>query len=220
MAASGNNKFGLTCAQVRQFMMERNRQVRMGDLVGSSSFQRPLQLTPVPVATGPAGTWDTGATTLSLFPAGTGTEIIRPEETKATLTIFYQGQVATFHDFPADRAKDLLQMAGSVTGKAPEKGFLQMAGSVTVKSPEKVVMTAVPEKAETSDEPSAAGAGMQPIARKLTLQRFLRKRKNRNAGTDDPDHNEDASPWKKRDSAGAGNNPAEDVPDDASWLRL
>ena len=93
--------------------------------------------------------------------------------------IFYQGQVATFHDFPADRAKDLLQMAGSVTGKAPEKGFLQMAGSVTVKAPEKGVMTAVPEKAETSDEPSAAGAGMQPIARKLTLQRFLRKRKNR-----------------------------------------
>jgi jasmonate ZIM domain-containing protein len=77
MAASGNNRFGLTCAQVRQFMMERNRQVQMGDLVGSSSFQRPLQLTPVPVATGPAGTWDTSATTLSLLPAGTGTEIIR-----------------------------------------------------------------------------------------------------------------------------------------------
>jgi jasmonate ZIM domain-containing protein len=106
----------------------------------------------------------------------------RPEETKATLTIFYQGQVATFHDFPADRAKDLLQMAGSVTGKAPEKGFLQMAGSVTVKVPKKGVMTAqtaVPEKAETSDEPSDAGASMPPIARKLTLQRFLRKRKNR-----------------------------------------
>jgi jasmonate ZIM domain-containing protein len=77
MAASGNNRFGLTCAQVRQFMIERNRQVRMGDLVGSSSFQRPLQLTPVPVATGPAGTWDTGATTLSLLPVGTSTEIIR-----------------------------------------------------------------------------------------------------------------------------------------------
>lgn len=42
----------------------------------------------------------------------------------------------------------------------------------------------------------------------------------RTAGTDDPDHNEDAWPWKKRDSAGAGNNPAEEVPDDASWLRL
>ena len=104
----------------------------------------------------------------------------RPEETKATLTIFYKGQVATFHNFPADRAKDLLQMAGSVTGKAPEKGFLQMADSVTGKAPEKgVMMTAVPGKAETSDEPADAGAGMPPIARKLTLQRFLRKRKNR-----------------------------------------
>ena len=36
--------------------------------------------------------------------------------------IFYQGQVATFHHFPADRAKDLMQMAGSVAGKAPVKG--------------------------------------------------------------------------------------------------
>lgn len=87
----------------------------------------------------------------------------RQEESKATLTIFYQGQVATFHNFPADRAKDLMQMAGSVTGKAPEKG----------------VTTAMPEKAEISDEPSAAGADMPPIARKLTLKRFLSKRKNR-----------------------------------------
>lgn len=85
------------------------------------------------------------------------------EEAKATLNIFYQGQVATFHNFPADRAKDLMEMAGSVTGKAPEKW----------------VTTAVPEKAETSDEPPAAAAGMPPIARKLTLQRFLKKRKNR-----------------------------------------
>jgi hypothetical protein len=41
------------------------------------------------------------------------------------------------------------------------------------------------------------------------------------AGTDDADRNEDASPWKKRDSAaGAGGTPAGDVPDDASWLAL
>lgn len=73
MDATGNNRFGRTCASVRRFMMEQNRQVQMGDLVGSSSFQRPL----LPVATGPAGAWDTGATTLSLFPAGTGKEIIR-----------------------------------------------------------------------------------------------------------------------------------------------
>lgn len=78
MDASGNtnNRFALACARVRQFMMEQNRQVRMGDLVGSSSFQRPLQLTPVPVpaATGPAAALET---TLPLFPVRTGTEIIR-----------------------------------------------------------------------------------------------------------------------------------------------
>ncbi|CAD6205055.1 unnamed protein product [Miscanthus lutarioriparius] len=101
MAASGNNRFGLTRAQV----------------------QTPV---PVPVATGPVGDWNTGATTLSLFPVGTGT-------------------------------------------------------------------------GRQSQGPDADG---------------------RIAGTDDTDHNEDAWPWKKRDSAGAGNNPAEDVPDDASWLRL
>jgi len=195
-------------------MMEQNRKVRMDDLVGSSSFQRPLQLTPVPVATGPAAAaaWETGTsrTTLPLFPvrtAGTA-EITRPEEGKATLTIFYQGQVSTFHHFPADRAKVLMQMASSVTGNTPEKGV--------------AVATAVPKKAQTSDDqPSPAGAGMPPIARKLTLQNFLRKRKNRIAGTDDADRNEDASPWKKRDSAaGAGGTPAGDVPDDASWLAL
>ncbi|KAL5663839.1 hypothetical protein ACJX0J_023947, partial [Zea mays] len=175
MAASGtgNNRFAHTCARVRQFMMEQNRQVRMDDLIGSSSSPRPLQLTPVPVATGPppAAAWETdaGARTLPLFPVrnSSSTEIIRPEqEAKATLTIFYQGQVATFHNFPADRAKDLIQMAGSVTGEAPGKGV--------------TTTTAVPEKAGTSGgEPSAAGvAGTPPIARKLTLQRFLRKRKD------------------------------------------
>lgn len=218
MAASGtgNNRFAHTCARVRQsFMMEQNRQVRMDDLIGSSSSPRPLQLTPVPVATGPppAAAWETdaGARTLPLFPVRNSTETIRPEqEAMATLTIFYQGQVATFHNFPADRAKDLIQMAGSVTGEAPGKGV--------------TTTTAVPEKAGTSGgtEPSAAGvAGTPPIARKLTLQRFLRKRKDRIAGADGRGHNEDAPPRKKTDSAGAGaNDPAEYVPDEASWLRL
>ena len=77
MAASGtgNNRFAHTCARVRQFMMEQNRQVRMDDLIGSSSLHRPLQLTPVPVATGPAAAaaWETGTsrTTLPLFPVRT-----------------------------------------------------------------------------------------------------------------------------------------------------
>lgn len=67
MAASGNNRFAVTCARMRQFMREQNRQVRMGDLVGSS-FQQPVQLPP-PV--GAAASRVIGDRTLQLFPAYT-----------------------------------------------------------------------------------------------------------------------------------------------------
>ena len=50
---------------------------------------------------------------LDLFPqhAGLGTAAV-PEEKKSQLTIFYGGKMLVFQDFPADKANDLMLMAG------------------------------------------------------------------------------------------------------------
>ncbi|RWW25252.1 hypothetical protein BHE74_00029705 [Ensete ventricosum] len=47
----------------------------------------------------------------------------RDTEKSSQLTIFYGGKVLVFDDFPADKAKDLLQMAGKESTVAPKLGL-------------------------------------------------------------------------------------------------
>jgi len=75
---------------------------------------------------------------------------------KAPMTIFYGGRVMFFDHVPADRANGVMQMAGSSVMHAPPL-------------PEMVVVD-VPEGSEPS-----AGVDLQSIARKASLQRFLRR---------------------------------------------
>lgn len=64
----------------------------------------------------------------------------------------YEGRVLVFEDFPADKAKELMQVL--------------LAGLGSSEKP-------------AATEPAAAVPSDLPIARKASLQRFLQKRKER-----------------------------------------
>lgn len=105
--------------------------------------------------------------TMELFPQQAGMvrdsrERMGPE--RAPLTIFYAGRTVVFDDFPAEKAKELMQLAGS--------------------------FGALPAASDAGAEPVCQNAPGQPcfadlpIARKASLHRFLEKRKSRLAAAD------------------------------------
>ena len=84
---------------------------------------------------------------------------------RAPLTIVYDGRVLVFEDFPADKAEELMQLAGSGTSAAPQNK----------EAPAAVQQ----EKPAAANQSAAAALPDLPIARNASLQRFLQKRKHR-----------------------------------------
>ena len=84
---------------------------------------------------------------------------------KTPLTIVYDGRVLVFEDFPADKAEELMQLAGSGTSAAPQNK----------EAPAAVQQ----EKPAAANQSAAAALPDLPIARNASLQRFLQKRKHR-----------------------------------------
>ncbi|XP_072146565.1 protein TIFY 11d-like [Setaria viridis] len=194
-----SSRFTVTCSLLRQYMAQ-NKQQRQAQVANLARlFQAPPPPPLPPVA--PAG--ENERRTVQLFPVRAGATVAHPaqqmpEVMVAPMTIFYGGQVIRVDNVPADKGMALMQMAKSVNAPPPQ---------------EKVVVVDVPdEEPEVVAEPSAAITAIQ--ARRLSLQRFLRKRKERN----DPDYNDDELPPKK--IGGGGGEPWEDDVPDASWLSL
>ncbi|XP_062200807.1 protein TIFY 11d-like [Phragmites australis] len=193
MAAAGSSRFAVTCGLLRQYMtrehQQQESQQQMGGLAGA--FRLP---------TLSEAEETTDARTMQLFPTRAGTSQPsqeRPEaQAKAPLAIFYEGRVVVFEDFPAEKAKEVMQLAGSWSSPPLplQNGAME-----------------VPEKPEPLATPSDL-----PIARKASLQRFLQKRKHRISATD-PYHKETASPAPEKDTAGGKS--VKDEPA-ASWLGL
>ncbi|KAL6642968.1 hypothetical protein ACP70R_021149 [Stipagrostis hirtigluma subsp. patula] len=155
MAAAGSSRFAATCELLRQYMREQNQRQQQQQQQGGG-LAGVFGLPAAEVA---------DARTMQLFPTRVAGASPPPQEraeaqgqqqaARATLTIFYGGRVLAFEDFPADKAKELMQMARSASPQAPpEKG-----------APD----AAVPPEALTD----------LPLARKASLQRFLEKRKHR-----------------------------------------
>ncbi|KAL5210091.1 hypothetical protein ABZP36_005714 [Zizania latifolia] len=164
-AAAGNgSRFAVTCGLLRQYMKEH---------AGSNGGGRFLPAVPMSIMSAADAVVAAGGAaaaaveeapeerrkTMELFPqqAGTlkGSQERKETEKAPQLTIFYGGSVLVFDDFPADKADELMKLAGS-RDTAP-------AGAAAACCP------SLPD---------------MPIARKVSLQRFLEKRKNRLATTE------------------------------------
>lgn len=92
---------------------------------------------------------------------------------KATLSIFYEGRMLVFEEFPADKAKALMQLAAGSSGSSA-------AAPNNKDAPVPVVrVRRVPEQPAATAPLAVVPSDLLPIARKVSLQRFLQKRKER-----------------------------------------
>ncbi|XP_037426349.1 protein TIFY 11c-like isoform X1 [Triticum dicoccoides] len=140
--------------------------------------------------------------TMELFPQQAGMVRDSRERTgpeRAPLTIFYAGRTVVFDDFPAEKAKELMQLAGSF-------GALPAASDAG----------AEPVCQNAPGQPCFAGTDRAtlcelPIARKASLHRFLEKRKSRLAAAD---------PYPAPVAAPGAGTAGKPVPEDggAPWL--
>uniref|UniRef100_A0A0A9BXQ1 Protein TIFY n=1 Tax=Arundo donax TaxID=35708 RepID=A0A0A9BXQ1_ARUDO len=185
--AGGGSRFAVTCGLLRQYMKEQG-----GNGARCLAPAVAMSLVPGADAVGGGGaeavtTPEESKTVLELFPQQAGTlkdaQESRREAERAPLTIFYGGRMVVFNDFPAEKAEELMQFAGSnnITPAASAAGAAAV-GQDALGQP------CLPD---------------MPIARKASLQRFLEKRKNRLTAADPyPAANEltkhvkdDGAPW-------------------------
>ncbi|XP_006650179.1 protein TIFY 10a [Oryza brachyantha] len=134
-----------------------------------------------------------GKETMELFPqnAGFGSEAAvkeapdAREQEKQQLTIFYGGKVLVFNDFPAEKAKDLMQMA-SKSASTTQNSALLPSSTTAATVTDSTKVSAVPAQANplpvaqaNAQKPVRPNAADLPQARKASLHRFLEKRKDR-----------------------------------------
>nr|AVF19701.1 JAZ11 [Saccharum hybrid cultivar ROC22] len=154
--------------------------------------------------------------TMELFPQSAGFGVKdgaapREQENKEKpkqLTIFYGGKVLVFDDFPADKAKDLMQLASKGSPVVQNVVLPQppAPAAVTDKAVPAPVVSLSAAQADAK-KPARTNASDMPIMRKASLHRFLEKRKDRLNAKTPYQTSSDASPVKKE-------------PESQAWLGL
>ncbi|PSS02044.1 Protein TIFY 10A like [Actinidia chinensis var. chinensis] len=102
----------------------------------------------------------------------------KSEPETAQMTIFYAGQVIVFNDFPADKAEQIMFLAGkgsspNTTKPIEPTNLIPTSSSTVVPN---FVNNLIQEHAQQPAQPVVSDL---PIARKASLARFLEKRKDR-----------------------------------------
>ncbi|CAL5084047.1 unnamed protein product [Urochloa decumbens] len=217
MAASARTgeratSFAVACSLLSRFVRQNGAaaaELGLG-IKGEAEPQRaPATMSLLPVAE--AEEAERRKETMELFPqsAGFGVQDAAREtekkEKSQQLTIFYGGKVLVFNDFPADKAKDLMQLASKSSPLVQNAGLPQPSAPATVTDNTKVhkvmpapVSSLPVAQAADAQKPARTNASDMPIARKASLHRFLEKRKDRlNAKTPYQTSLADATPVKK-----------------------
>ncbi|KAJ3702531.1 hypothetical protein LUZ61_006236 [Rhynchospora tenuis] len=127
---------------------------------------------------------------MELFPrsidlAGSKSAMTEAGQQKSQLTIFYGGKVLVFDNFPAEKAKDLMNYAIKASPTARNSTYIN-ATSLSAPTPSMQQARICPTTsnpivdaqihAQRSTQPILSDL---PIMRKASLQRFLEKRKDR-----------------------------------------
>ncbi|TKV95655.1 hypothetical protein SEVIR_9G376600v4 [Setaria viridis] len=202
------SSFAMACSLLSRYVRENG--AAAGELgLGIRAEAADAQRTPADAEKG-----DARKETMDLFPqdAGFGTEAAAQEapdareKEKHQLTIFYAGKVLVFDDFPAEKAKDLMQMAGRGASVAQSSGSLPSPAVATVTDSTKVAAVPAAPIPVVSAQKNAADI---PQAPKASLRRFLEKRKDRiTAKAPYQGSPSDATPVKK------------EMPESQPWLGL
>ncbi|KAG9157432.1 hypothetical protein Leryth_010264 [Lithospermum erythrorhizon] len=114
-----------------------------------------------------------GAST-NVFPDQTSVTQGEPE--KAQMTIFYGGQVIVLDEFPADKVKEIMTMAGTQNPKKIIMGSKSAESATNLLTSSSFGNNLVHQTSPATPQPMLHDL---PIARKASLARFFEKRKDR-----------------------------------------
>ncbi|XP_074557899.1 protein TIFY 10a-like [Curcuma longa] len=207
----GSSNFAVACSLLSQYIKEKGGAADLGLGIAqvaskgkSESFQPPITMSLLPgadVSGGQDSERESEGEVVSqenpmdLFPQRTGfltsPSLDSRVAQKSQLTIFYGGKVLVFDNFPAEKAKDLMQLASKGSSTAdnltcePPSPLAEAVTSSRLCSHPKN-STLVPKAARNPvvpqpnlSKPAQPNLSDLPIARKVSLQRFLEKRKDR-----------------------------------------
>lgn len=173
-----SSTFAQTCSRLSQFIKEKGSlRDHLGlqlDISGKLQESKEAQNELLDLFPQQAGIGCPRDTELDADAADNTTTFSEPatmetEPKSAPLTIFYEGKIFVFDNFPAEKVEELVLLGSSGSENCPRSsGF---------------VSTPIPEIIKTSDSPAVASRPEPtsdiPIARRASLHRFFDKRKDR-----------------------------------------
>ncbi|XP_010917442.1 protein TIFY 10a [Elaeis guineensis] len=243
------SSFSVTCSRLSQFLKGKGSFGDLGLEIAPRPIEQARGIIRAPTTTmklmpgvdvseedhSENGAGQTAPKSMDLFPQHTGFDsVLAPakvessmsshnkEPEKNQLTIFYAGKVLVFDNFPAEKVKDLMQMAMKESLTAQNLGFTTPSSTAarvdfshqtspniasTTGSQPVVLQNSMPK-------PPQANASDMPIARRNSLHRFLEKRKDRISTK---------APYQVNAAAAAASSAAVDAAkaeDSESWLGL